>query len=86
MTASVPEQHAASSSLHAATLDSGAQPPPLDPDPLPATIKTLISLNASFCPFHRVDLNAEMPEDLCYSASGDESDHAVIEYALDADS
>ena len=78
MTGLVPEQHAASSSLHAAILGSGAQPPPLDPDPLPANIKTLISLNATFCPSHSVELHAEMPGEWWCSASGDRSDHADV--------
>ena len=55
MTGSVPEQHDANSSVHAAILGSKAQPPPLDPDPLPATKKTLLSLNASFSSFQSVD-------------------------------
>ncbi len=60
MTASVPEQHAASSSLHAAILGSEAQPPPLDPDPLPATGETHMPLKVEWCPFRRVGLTSKM--------------------------
>lgn len=54
LTASVPEQHAASSSLHVAILGSEAQHPPQDPGPLPAINKTTMPLrnsNISFAHF-----------------------------------